>query len=88
MSDADKQAKKDAMTTITKLKTMHGPDFDHAFLSMTVSDHDREISKLDIAIAGTSNAELADMLKIFKPVMQGHQTTARDLAANAPQAAN
>jgi predicted outer membrane protein len=83
-NDADQQEMKDNMSAMDRLKTMKGKDFDKEFLPMMVAGHDKEIVRIDAAIAQATDNDLQASLKQFKPMLQRHADMARDLEkANA-----
>lgn len=85
MTDADRQDDKDMTQAMAHLKTLKGADFDKAYLNMMVSGHDKELTKIDVAISSTSDPDLKSMLQNVKPVLQRHADQARDLL-KSPQA--
>lgn len=84
--EADQKDAKDSKEAVAHLKTLKGNDFDTAFLQMMVQDHEKEIAKLDAAIGGIQNQDLATILKDIKPALQKHADQARDLQKNNAQA--
>jgi putative membrane protein len=84
-NEADKQAHKEMMSKVARLKTLKGAEFDREFANMMVADHDKELAKIDVAISAASNPELQTMLKNVKPMLQRHADQARDLQ-KSPQA--
>lgn len=84
-TDADRQDDKDMTQQMARLKTLKGADFDKAYLNMMVSGHDKELTKIDVAISSTSDPDLKSMLQNVKPVLQRHADQARDLM-KSPQA--
>jgi putative membrane protein len=84
-TDADRQDDKDMTQQMAKLKTLKGADFDKAYLNMMVAGHDKELTKIDVAISATGDADLKSILQNIKPVLQRHADQARDLLKN-PQA--
>ncbi len=84
-TDAERQDEKETNTAVAHLKTLKGADFDKAYLNMMVSDHDKELTKIDVAISSTSDPDLKSMLQNVKPMLQRHADQARDLLKN-PQA--
>jgi putative membrane protein len=82
-SEADKQAHKDMMQKMARLKTLKGAEFDKEFLTMMVADHDKELARIDTAISSATDPDLQNMLKTVKPVLQRHADQARDLQNNA-----
>lgn len=84
-ADADRQDDKDMTQQMARLKTLKGADFDKAYLNMMVSGHDKELTKIDVAISSTSDPDLKSLLQGVKPVLQRHADQARDLM-KSPQA--
>jgi len=85
MTDADRQDEKDMTTAMAHLKTLKGAEFDKEFLTMMVSGHDKELTKIDTSISSAGDPDLQSMLKSVKPVLQRHADQARDLQ-KSPQA--
>jgi len=50
-----------------------------------VAGHDKELTKIDVAISGASDPDLKSLLQGVKPVLQRHADQARDLQ-KSPQA--
>ena len=86
MTDADRQDDKDMTATMARIKTLKGAEFDKQYINMMVAGHDKELSKIDVAISGAGDADLKTMLQGVKPVLQRHADQARDLQ-KSPQAA-
>lgn len=84
-TDADRQDEKEMKASMARLKTLKGAAFDKEFLNMMVSGHDKELTKIDVAISGASNPDLKSLLQGVKPVLQRHADQARDLQ-KSPQA--
>jgi len=84
-TDAERQDDKDMTQAMAHMKALKGADFDKAYLNMMVSSHDKELTKIDVAISSTSDPDLKSMLQNLKPVLQRHADQARDLLKN-PQA--
>lgn len=79
-TDAEKQEQKDMTTAIAHLKTQKGAEFDKEFLIMMVSDHEKAIARVDIALAASgTDPDLQAWLKSVRPVLQRHADQARDL---------
>lgn len=88
MTDAEKQDEKETTAAIAHLKTLKGADFDKAYLTLMVSDHDKELTRIDVAISSTSDPDLKSLLQNFKPVLQRHADQARDLLKSPQASAN
>lgn len=84
-TDADRQAEKDANTAMAHLKSLKGAEFDKEYLNMMVSDHEKELARIDTSISACNDSDLKSMLQSFKPVLQRHADQARDLQ-KSPQA--
>ena len=84
-TDADRQDDKDMTTAMAKIKTLKGAAFDKEYLNMMVSGHDKELTKIDVAISGVTDPDLKSLLQGVKPVLQRHADQARDLQ-KSPQA--
>jgi putative membrane protein len=87
-TEADRQEQKDMTTQIAHLKTLKGADFDKEYLTMMVSDHDKEIARIDVSIGAASDPDLQTLLKSVKPVLQRHADQARDLQKSPQASAN
>lgn len=78
-TEADRKQAQASTDRVTKLKTMKGADFDRELLAMMVEDHDREVAKTDNAIAAATDPDLKKLLGDYRPVLQRHADSARDL---------
>jgi putative membrane protein len=80
-TDAGKQEQKDLTAAIAHLKTLKGAAFDKEFLSMMVADHEKQIARIDAALAtsGSSDPDLQAWLKSYRLTLQRHLDQARDL---------
>jgi putative membrane protein len=85
MTDTDK---KDRMETMARLKSMKGADFDREFLNIMVTDHEREVTKVEADIGIVDNKDLAAKLKDIKPVLQKHADDAKALQKKATTSMN
>ena len=83
---AQKQDAAKMKTDIAALKKLKGDVFDRQYLQMMVNGHEKELAAIDTKIADVQNAELSDMLRAMKPVLQHHADHARELQKNEPQA--
>ena len=87
-SEAERKQHEDMMAKMKALKAMKGgAEFDREFLATMQVGHDTEVMKLDAALPGIKDADLAIKMKDLRPVLQRHADTARDLNKNAPTAA-
>lgn len=84
-TDAERQDDKDMTQQMAHLKTLKGADFDKAYLTMMVSGHDKELTKIDVEISSASDPDFKNLLQSVKPVLQRHADQARDLM-KSPQA--
>jgi len=84
--EAEQKDQKDTKDAVAHLKTLKGNEFDTAFLQMMVSDHEKELAKIDTAIGQVQNQDLVTVLKDIKPALQKHADQARDLQKTNPQA--
>ena len=83
-TDAGKQEQKDMTAAIAHLKTLKGAEFDKEFLSMMVTDHDKEVARIDVALAASgSDPDVQAWLKSVRPVLQRHADQARELQKSA-----
>jgi putative membrane protein len=85
-NDVEKQEIAVNKANAAKLKQQKGAAFDTMFLAAMVEGHEKELAKIDTKIAEVQNAELADMLRAKKPVLQHHADHARELQKNDAQA--
>jgi putative membrane protein len=86
-TEAERKAHEDMMAKMKALKTVkNGATFDREFLAMMQVGHDTEVMKLDAALPGIKDSDLALKMKDLRPVLQRHADTARDLNKNAPTA--
>lgn len=83
MTEEQKQDHQKMMDTMAKLQTMKGADFDKEFLPMMIEGHDKEVGRLDAAIASVKDADVVSHLKATKPVVQRHSDTAKNLQKKA-----
>ena len=79
-------ADKAEMDDMMKLKMMKGADFDRAYITMMVSDHEKDIQKVSDAMAKVSNADLKSHLSDTKPVLEHHLDAAKTLQQSSAQA--
>jgi putative membrane protein len=84
-TDAERQDDKDMTQQMARLKTLKGADFDKAYLNMMVSGHDKELTKIDVAISSASDPDFKNLIQGVKPMLQRHADQARDLL-KSPQA--
>lgn len=78
--DEEARIEKDAMDTMDRLKTLKGQAFDSEFLTAMRDGHERELVRIDQAIAGAKDAKVLALLKKTKPVLQRHADKAKALA--------
>jgi putative membrane protein len=79
MTEEQKQEHQKMMDTMAKLQSMKGADFDKEFLPMMIEGHDKEVGRLDAAIASVKDADIVSHLKATKPVVQKHADAAKAL---------
>jgi len=84
-TDAERQDDKEMTQAMAHLKGLKGADFDKAYLNMMVTGHDKELTRIDVAISATGDPDLKSILQNVKPVLQRHADQARDLQ-KSPQA--
>lgn len=84
-------AKKEALEATKKrvaaLQKLNGPAFDREYLSLMVDNHTLAVAGADAHVAEAKSAELAQMLRDAKPILQGHLDRARELHAKEGGAA-
>ncbi len=83
---AQKQDAAKMKTDVAALKKLKAQAFDKQYLQMMVNGHEKELAQIDTKIADVQNAELADLLRATKPVLQHHADHARELQKSEPQA--
>jgi putative membrane protein len=86
-TDAERMEMKQAMDAMERLKTLEGAAFDADFSAMMVKDHQKELAKLDTAIANAGDAKLRMTLKKAQPVMKKHFAQAQKLAPEGADSA-
>jgi putative membrane protein len=86
-SEAGKQEEKEMTQKVAHMKGLKGAEFDREFLTMMVTGHEKELSRIDMSITAANDPDLQTMLKSVKPVLQRHADQARDLT-KSPQASN
>jgi putative membrane protein len=85
-NEVEKQEKVAAKATAAKLKQLEGEVFDREFLRVMVTDHERELAKIDSKLADVQHADLTEIVRAQKPVLQHHADRARELQKNDVQA--
>ncbi len=83
MNDIEKQDHQKMMDDMAKLKTLKGAEFDKEFIPMMIEGHDKEVGRLDAALASVKDADVVAHLKVTKPVVQRHADAARELQKKA-----
>jgi putative membrane protein len=84
---AKKEALESTKKRVAALQKLNGAAFDREYLSLMVDNHALAVAGVDAHVAEAKNAELAQMLRDAKPILQGHLDRARELAAKEGQAA-
>jgi putative membrane protein len=79
-------ADKAEMDDMMKLKAMKGADFDRAYISMMITDHEKDIKKVSDAMGSVSNPDLKAHLTDTKPALERHLDSAKTLQQASPQA--
>jgi putative membrane protein len=82
-NEIEKQDHQKMMDGMAKLKTLKGAEFDKEFVPMMIEAHDKEVGRLDAALASVKDADLVTHLKATKPVVQRHADAARELQKKA-----
>lgn len=85
MTEEEKRQHDESMAAMAKLKKMKGAEMDRMFLQMMITDHQREIAKLDTSMAQVQDADLKMLLEQVRPVLQSHEDKARELQKMAEQ---
>jgi putative membrane protein len=84
--DAEAAEMKTAMETMDRLQGLDGEAFDREFMMTMIADHERELPKLDTAIANAGDMKLRAALKKAQPLMKKHLDQARKLAPDQARA--
>jgi putative membrane protein len=79
-SPQEEQEKKQSEDAMDKLGDLKGPEFDRAFSTMMLTDHQKAIQMVKAARDSSKNAEFRAMLGKLLPVLQQHRNTAQSLA--------
>ena len=87
-TDAEKQEQKDTTAAVARLRSLKGAEFDKEFLSMMVTDHDKEVARIDASLGTTSDQDFQALLKSVRPILQRHADEARDLQKKPPASAS
>jgi putative membrane protein len=78
-TDEQKKDEQMMMDAMAKLKTLKGAAFDKELVPMMIEGHDKEVGRIDAAIASVKDADIVMHLKDTKPVVQRHADAAREL---------
>jgi len=62
-----------------RLMTLKGAEFDKEFLPLMQQAHERELTKIDAAIAAGGDKDVATLLHKVRPVVKAHADTAKRL---------
>src|SRR5687768_8801304 len=82
-STTSKSLRADGDKLIGKLKTLHGPEFDRAYVDNEVAYHEAVLGVLDkTLIPNTKNAELKSLLESARPVFASHLEHAKMIQAS------
>jgi len=82
---AKKEALESTKKRVAALQKLTGPAFDRDYLSLMVDAHALAVAGVDADIAAAKNAELVQLLRDVKPILQGHLDRARELQAKEGQ---
>ncbi len=80
------QEMRDAMDAMNRINKLKGPAFDREFITMMITDHDKEVGRIEVDIVGAREPELAALLRTIKPMLQRHADAARELQKGQPTA--
>jgi putative membrane protein len=79
-SDTSKKLKEDGAKTLAHLKSLHGKEFDKAYIDNEVTYHQTVIDALDnTLIPNAQNSELKGMLVKVRPAFVGHLEHAKQI---------
>ena len=82
-SESSKSLKSDGEKEMAKLKTMHGAEFDKAYINNEVAYHESVIDALDkVLLPNAKNAELKSLLESGRPIFVSHLSHAKELQAS------
>ena len=82
-SDTSKSLKSDGEKEVTKLKALHGAEFDKAYIDNEVAYHESVIGALDkVLLPNAKNAELKSLLESGRPISVSHLNHAKELQAS------
>ncbi len=79
MTQEQKEEHQKMMDGMAKLETLKGAEFDKEFIPMMIEGHDKEVGRIDVAMASVKDPDLVAHLKATKPVVQRHADAAREL---------
>lgn len=78
--ESDKQGDDQSMSSsMARLRTLSGAEFDRAFLTQMVSDHDDALRMVRNARSQTQDSEMRALLNKLAPVLQQHRDLAQRL---------
>jgi putative membrane protein len=86
-NDAEAAEMKAAMEKMSQLESLEGEAFDRAFLAIVVSDHQKELARLDTAIANANDTRLRAAFKQTQPKLEKHLAQAKKLQNGEPSQA-
>lgn len=79
-SETSKSLKSDGDKMMAKLKTMHGAEFDKAYIDNEVAYHESVIGALNtVLLPNAKNGDLKALLEIGKPIFESHLEHAKQL---------
>jgi putative membrane protein len=79
-SDTSKSLQSNGEKEMAKLQTMHGAEFDKAYIDNEVAYHESVIGALDkVLLPNAQNAELKALLESGKPIFESHLEHAKTL---------
>jgi putative membrane protein len=78
--DEEARIHQDMMDTMKKLETLEGAEFDAMLMPAMLDGHDRELVRIDAAIATATQPKVIALFKKTKPVLHKHADQVRKLA--------
>jgi putative membrane protein len=82
-SDTSKSLQSDGDKMLAKLKTLHGAEFDKAYVDNEVAYHESVIGALDkVLLPNAKNAELKNLLEAGRPIFISHLNHAKEIQAS------
>lgn len=65
-----------------QLSKLRGPEFDHAYMQIMVTDHQKDVAEFQKEASNGKNTAIKDFAAQTLPILEDHLREARDVAAN------